>query len=189
MGHSQADKAQNRERILNEAARQIRQGGLENLSVGPLMESVNLTHGGFYGHFASRSELIAQALERALCEGEAKSRASDDPDKLPSATVMVRSYLSRTHRDAPDTGCAIAALISDVGRADARCRAVMQPHIETFIARAARVLGSGSENEAILAVSAMVGALAISRVITDPKRSDAILRAVRDAVIAMNAND
>jgi TetR/AcrR family transcriptional regulator, transcriptional repressor for nem operon len=57
---------------------------------------------------------------------------------------------------------------SDVGRADARCRAMMEPHIENFIATAARVLGSKNEDEAILAVSAMVGALAISRVITDP---------------------
>ena len=189
MGHSQAEKAQNRERILSEAARQIREGGLESLSVATLMGRVNLTHGGFYGHFASRSELIAQALERALCEGEGKARASDDPDRQATASAMAKSYLSRAHRDAPDTGCAIAALISDVGRADAHCRAVMEPHIETFIAKAARVLGSESEDEAILAVSAMVGALAISRVVTDPKRSDAILRMVRDAVIAMGSTD
>jgi len=189
MGHSQAAKAQNRERILNEAAKQIREGGLESLSVGTLMGRVNLTHGGFYGHFASRAELIAQALERALLEGEAKARASDGPDRPASASAMVKGYLSRAHRDAPNTGCAIAALISDVGRADTRCRAVMEPHIENFITKAARVLGSDSDDEAILAASAMIGALAISRVITDPKRSDAILRAVRDAVIAMKVDD
>jgi len=189
MGHSQAEKAQNRERILEEAAEQIRASGLESLSVGKLMAGVNLTHGGFYGHFSSRSDLIAQALERALREGEEKARASDDPDRPTSASAMVKSYLSRAHRDAPETGCAIAALLSDVGRADERCRAVMAPHIENFIAKAARVLDGESEEQAILAVSAMVGALAISRVITDPRRSDAILRAVRDAVIAMRDED
>jgi TetR/AcrR family transcriptional regulator, transcriptional repressor for nem operon len=189
MGHSQAEKAQNRERILHEAARQIRDNGLESVSVGALMESVNLTHGGFYGHFSSRSDLIAEALACALDEGEVKARASNDPDKLPSASAMVKSYLSRAHRDAPGTGCAIAALISDVGRADEHCRAVMEPHIESFIAKAARVLESKNEDEAVLAVSAMVGALAISRVITDPKRSDAVLRAVRNAVIAMSTTD
>ncbi len=66
MGHSQAEKAKNRERILAEAAEQIRETGLEALSVGKLMQKVNLTHGGFYGHFPSRSDLIAQALKRAL---------------------------------------------------------------------------------------------------------------------------
>jgi TetR/AcrR family transcriptional repressor of nem operon len=189
MGHSQAEKAQNRERILSEAAKQIRESGLESLSVGTLMGRANLTHGGFYGHFASRAELVEQALERALKEGEAKARASDDPDRSPSPSALVKGYLSRAHRDAPQTGCAIAALISDVGRADPRCRAVMEPHIENFIAKTARTLGSENEDEAMLAVSAMVGALAISRVFTDPKRSDAILRAVRDAVVAMKAAD
>jgi TetR/AcrR family transcriptional regulator, transcriptional repressor for nem operon len=75
---------------------------------------------------------------------------------------------------------------SDVGRADARCRAMMEPHIENFTATAARVLGNENEDEAILAASAMVGAPAISRVITDARRADAILRVVPDAVIAMS---
>ena len=66
MGHSQAEKVKNRERILAEAAEQIRETGLEALSVGKLMQKVNLTHGGFYGHFPSRSDLIAQALKQAL---------------------------------------------------------------------------------------------------------------------------
>ncbi|WGR91056.1 TetR/AcrR family transcriptional regulator [Bradyrhizobium sp. ISRA435] len=51
MGHSQADKARSRERILNEAATQIRDKGLDAISIGSLMQKVNLTHGGFYGHF------------------------------------------------------------------------------------------------------------------------------------------
>ncbi|HEY2750970.1 TetR/AcrR family transcriptional regulator, partial [Phenylobacterium sp.] len=75
MGHSQAEKAKSRERILAEAARQIRQNGLESVSVGTLMKSVGLTHGGFYGHFESREALLASALERALLEGEAKAGA------------------------------------------------------------------------------------------------------------------
>ncbi len=81
MGHSQADKASSRERILKEAAAQIREGGLESVSVNKLMRSVNLTHGGFYGHFSSRSELVAQALERALVEGEAKAKSVDEPGR------------------------------------------------------------------------------------------------------------
>ncbi|MBN8495033.1 MAG: TetR family transcriptional regulator, partial [Burkholderiales bacterium] len=79
MGHSQADKARNRERILAQAAEQVRDAGLESVGVGPLMRSVGLTHGGFYGHFESRSELLAQALARALQDGEAASLAAAGP--------------------------------------------------------------------------------------------------------------
>ena len=61
----------------------------------------------------------------------------------------------------------------------------MEPHIESFIAKVAETLCDDDDSSAIVAVSAMVGALAISRVITDPKRSDAILRTVRDAIVAM----
>jgi TetR/AcrR family transcriptional regulator, transcriptional repressor for nem operon len=187
MGHSQADKARSRERILNEAATQIRDKGLDALSIGNLMQRVKLTHGGFYGHFASRSDLIAAALEQALATGEAAARASRDPDKPVSLNSMARSYLSRTHRDSRKSGCAIAALVSDVGRADEECRAVMEPHIEDFITKVAQLLDNEDDARAIMAVSAMVGALAISRVITDQKRSDAVLRTVRDGVIAMGS--
>ena len=72
MGHSQAEKAENRERILAEASRKVRRDGLESVSVGTLMHGVGLTHGGFYDHFDSRSALLAQALQRALAEGQAK---------------------------------------------------------------------------------------------------------------------
>ena len=79
MGHSQAEKALSRERILAEASRQVRDGGLESVSVGALMKSVGLTHGGFYGHFESRETLLVEALERALLESEAKAVADGAP--------------------------------------------------------------------------------------------------------------
>lgn len=178
MGHSQAEKARNRERILAEASRQVRRGGLESVSVGTLMKSVGLTHGGFYGHFESRSALLAEALERALLEGEAnaKARGSERPQSL---SDIARSYLSRAHRDVRESGCAMAALVSDVARADTSSREVMTDHIEAFVASVSKALG-GDQEGAIVAVSAMVGALALSRVVADPARSDAFLKTVRD---------
>jgi TetR/AcrR family transcriptional regulator, transcriptional repressor for nem operon len=183
VGHSQAAKAKSRERILAEAADQIRDEGLESVSVGKLMKSVKLTHGGFYGHFASRSDLLAQALERALIEG-AKRCASEESARSRGFAGFVRSYLSRAHRDSRSSGCAIAALVSDVGRADEQSRAVMEEHIEDYIAAMGRRLGDEDDERAIVAVSAMVGALVLSRVITNASRSDALLRVVREHLMA-----
>jgi TetR/AcrR family transcriptional regulator, transcriptional repressor for nem operon len=188
MGYSQAAKAQNRERILAAAAAQIRREGLGSLGVVPLMRKVNLTHGGFYGHFASKSELVAEAMARALTAGRAAARGASDPAAPRRFATMVRRYLSRAHRDKPEAGCAIAALAGDVARADERSRATMAKHIESFIATVAEELGDQDDAAAIVAVSALVGALTLSRVVTDPRRSDAILGAVRDYVVAMQGD-
>ncbi len=183
MGHSQAEKAESRERILAEASRQIRRDGLESVSVGALMKSVGLTHGGFYGHFESRSALLEEALERALLEGEANAQASGSRAHFPN---MVRGYLSRAHRDARDSGCAIAALVSDAARAEDGPRAKMTRQVEAFIASVAHTLDE-DEARAIVAVSAMVGALTLSRVVADPERSDSILKLVRDHLEALES--
>jgi TetR/AcrR family transcriptional repressor of nem operon len=185
MGHSQAEKVRSRERILAQASRQIRDGGLDSVSVGALMKSVGLTHGGFYGHFESREALLAEALERALLEGEAKAGASGAPA---SFSGIVRSYLSRTHRDSRDSGCAVAALVSDVARADVASREVMTEHVESFVESVAGAL-DGDDQRAIVAVSAMVGALALSRVVTDPSRSNAILKVVREYLDKLDASE
>lgn len=185
MARSQADKAQTNEQILAAAAEQIRDTGLESVGVGTLMRSVGLTHGGFYRHFPSRSELLAQALERALQEGEAAASASSDPSRRSGYASMVRSYLSRQHRDARGSGCAIAALASDVARADTRSREVMETAVERFVAAVAASLGERDDARALLAVSAMVGGLLLARVTTDPGRSDEILRTLREGLLAL----
>jgi TetR/AcrR family transcriptional repressor of nem operon len=190
MGHSQADKVRSRERILRKAADAVRDTGLESVSVGRLMRSVDLTHGGFYNHFASRSDLVAQALERALVEGAKSATASVKPSDAPrSYETRVRGYVSRAHRDARTSGCAIAALASDVARADAASRAVMSAHIDDFIGQLAQSLHSQDEGDAMLAVSAMVGAVLLARVQTEPKKSDALLKSVRERLLALNRTD
>lgn len=190
MGHSQVEKAQSRERILRQAAERVRDTGLESVSVGKLMRSVDLTHGGFYNHFESRSELLALALQRALAEGHKASLSAEGSEDIArSFEARVRSFLSRTHRQSRATGCAIAALASDVARADERSRAVMSAHIDGFVAQIAQSLRTHDDGDAMLAVSAMIGALLLSRVQVDPKKSDALLKAVRERLLALNQHE
>src|SRR5690606_27798299 len=99
----------------------------------------------------------------------------------------VRSYLSRTHRDSRKTGCALAALASDVARADENSRAVMEVYVERFVEAIAEATDEQREEEALFAVSAMIGVLLVARVMTDPKRSDEVLRAVRNALLAASS--
>ena len=185
MGHSQAEKAQSRERIITAAARQIREGGLESISIAELMKEAELTHGGFYGHFPSRSALIAAALERALFDGEAASIAATSRKGSRTLKSIVNGYLSPAHRDDAGSGCAISALAADVGRADPEVREIMMRRMELYFGEISRVIGDGPEADK-LAMSiwgTMVGAIVLSRVYKGTERSDVILRMARKTIL------
>ena len=190
MGHSRAEKAESRERILDVTARQIRQGGLDSVSIAEIMKAANLTHGGFYGHFPSRAGLISAALERALDRGEAAFYANRSADETTTVKAIVNSYLSPAHRDNTQEGCAIAALSGDVGRAeDDQVRAQMSRRLEQSFEDMARAMGGGPKAEAaaMTAWCAMVGAINLSRVFRGTPRADEILRAARQSILDLEA--
>ena len=182
MARSQAAKAQTHERILTEAAAQIRGDGLESVSVARLMSKVDLTHGGFYNHFESRADLLVQALERALIDGAARGRSLRNAGRNESFEFFVKHYLSRSHRDARKEGCALAALASDVARADEQTRAVMQDHFHGFVQHLENGMDSSADDrhaQALTAACTMIGGLLMSRVLTDTRESDALLKTLR----------
>jgi len=186
VGHSRAEKIDSRERILDAAARQIRQGGLESVSIAELMKAANLTHGGFYGHFPSRAALIAAALERALERGEAAFIAAGPANGPVTVKSIVNRYLSPAHRDHPGEGCAVAALAGDAGRAqDGTVRAHMIKRLDRSLEDMAEAMGEGPQADAaaISAWCAMVGAITLSRVYSGTDRSDEILKVARQSIL------
>src|SRR6201985_3880426 len=116
MGHSQDEKTRNHDRIVEIAARRIREQGTDGPGVAEIMGEAGLTHGGFYKHFGSREELVAAAAQHSYDESgvaaEAVVRDADDPLR-----AFVDWYLSEAHRDDPGTGCAVVALGGDIPRA------------------------------------------------------------------------
>src|SRR3954468_20702168 len=107
---SREQAAQNRERILDAAARLFRERGFEGIGVADLMKEAGLTHGGFYGHFESQGALMAQACTRASARSRERwtklaQNAPGDP-----LTAIAGSYLTSKHRDNPGSGCLMAAL-------------------------------------------------------------------------------
>jgi TetR/AcrR family transcriptional repressor of nem operon len=190
MGTSQADKAASHERIIDAAATQIRRGGVGSLNVASLMSDSGLTHGGFYRHFASRDALITEAVETALEQSSNGYRASKSPDGPRAARSLhdvIDEYLSPPHRDDPGSGCAIAALASDVARGNEDARAAYTHHVRGYLDRltAAMSRSSGEAGDApYVTLAAMVGALVLARAVNDPTLSDELLsrtaRGLRD---------
>lgn len=189
MGHSRAEKAQSRERILAAASTRIREDGLEGISVGALMKSVNLTHGGFYGHFESRADLVAAALEQALADGEKASALHTRGGGKLTVKSIVNSYLSPAHRDHPSTGCAIPTLAGEVSRAEPEVRAIMAQQLGRSFQVLEAALGETADGEqfAVSALSTMIGAMMISRVLADDPRADTVLAAARKSILELEA--
>ncbi len=189
MGHSKAEKAQSRERILAAAATQIREAGIEGISVGALMKSVNLTHGGFYGHFASRDALVAAALEQAVADGERASAAHSSARGTVTVKSIVNSYLSPAHRDHPGTGCAIPSLVGEVSRAGPEVRAIMAEQLNRSFDTMAEALGNSDHSDqfAVSAWSMMIGAMMVSRVLGDDVRADQVLAMARKSILELEA--
>lgn len=186
MGYSQAQKKRNRDQILSNAAEQLRAGGFEEINVVSLMKSVGLTHGGFYGHFDNKEDLLEQALERALSEGRLTSKLAASKKKR-SFSRYVGSYVSPKHRDLKGSGCAISALVSDVSRRPEGSRNVMQTHIDGFIDTVSDYLDEDTE-KANVAVAMMVGAISLSRVMTDKTKSNAMLEAAKAHLLTFAEN-
>lgn len=189
MGHSQAEKARSRQRILTAASKQIREEGLQSLSIAKLMKAANLTHGGFYGHFATREDLLAEALKEALRDGANTGHAAVGEDR--SLRTKTRSYLSRAHRDAPERGCAIASLSGETAREELPARSAMTLHIRRLIQSMENALSGepGSRERAVAIASMMVGAVTLSRVADDTALSDEILRAARQAALILGEGE
>ncbi len=180
MGHSQSDKEKNHQRIVEIAARKIRESGIDGPGVAEIMKEAGLTHGGFYKHFDSRDDLVAEAVEEAIEQGGADLSAAVEGADDPLA-AFVDEYVSEKHRDDPGSGCAVVAIGADAARADPRVRATYRAQVAKYIDYMEGLMGEGegARREAIAAVTSMVGAVLISRAIDDPELSAEILAAVR----------
>lgn len=165
---------ENRRTILKAAGRLFRERGFESVTVTDVMNAAGLTHGGFYGYFESKDDLVAQAVGEALSGSEAAI------DNLPAFT---RRYLSPDHRDNFAGGCPFAALASEAIRHDDGARAAMTASFKRQIELLSRT-APGADNAhkrraAIGSWAAMVGALILARMSDESDLSDEILSETR----------
>ncbi|SCB22675.1 TetR/AcrR family transcriptional regulator [Cupriavidus alkaliphilus] len=182
----QTDK--NREAIEQASSRMFRERGLNGVSVAELMAGAGLTHGGFYGHFASKDALAAQACKRAFEESTARwerrlARAGGDRKAM--LANLVEPYLTAAHCANPGVGCAAAALAVDVAREPAGkpVRQAYADGLRTMIDDMAQTVASDDPHErhdqALVRMALLVGALTLARATEGDPLSDEMLSAVR----------
>jgi TetR/AcrR family transcriptional repressor of nem operon len=171
---SREKMTENRRTILEASGRLFRERGFDQVTVAEIMQAAGLTHGGFYGYFKSKDDLIAAALADAL------SRASGPAGDLAS---YVGSYLSPAHRDNLAGGCSTAALAAETIRQAGGARAEMTAGLKRQIDRLSRVTpGKDAQRKRQAAIgswAAMVGAMILARVSDDPALSEELLEQTR----------
>lgn len=179
---SQQEKDRSHQRIIDSAARLIRDRGVDAAGVAEVMKDAGMTAGGFYRHFASKEDLVAAALDSAFEQTLGRIGQRNEQTEADDAVAeFERFYLSEMHVDNRGYGCPIPALAGEVGRNPA-LKAPMTAGVERTIERLASAQGGPQAErraEAAARLAMMAGAVAIARS-SDPATAQLVLDSVRD---------
>lgn len=164
----------NKARILNEASKLFRERGFDSVSVADVMKAAGQTHGGFYGHFASKDDLIAQTVAHAMA---AQSGAP------PELSAWIDAYLSSDHCKDAANGCPVAGFAGLLRQQTPAARAALAQGLRAQLDSVVGLVPQGDaaarRREAIGRWSAMVGALVMARAVDDDALADELLSATR----------
>ncbi len=182
---TKAQAQENRARIVETASALFRERGYDGVGVAELMAAAGFTHGGFYKHFRSKADLMAEAAAHGILQSVANNGGLDLDE-------FVTHYLSREHRDARGAGCTMAALCGDAARQSADIKATFADGIESSLAafqREGATVGEFDQNEVrakmIDTYAHVVGALVLSRACPDDSPlADEILEVCRTQILA-----
>ena len=177
MRKSREEAAQTRKRIVEAASCEFRKNGIVATGLNDLMKAAGLTHGGFYKHFESKDQLVAEACAEAV-EAMMGVMAAQ-----PTMNAAVAAYLSARHRDNPASGCPLSAIGTELARSDKKTREAATDGFERLVdVLAGKSDTPDARRRALVAVSTMIGALTMARVVADPKLSAEILGEVEKSL-------
>ncbi|MGC1168279.1 MAG: TetR/AcrR family transcriptional regulator, partial [Candidatus Acidiferrales bacterium] len=172
-------------RILKVAARRFRELGLDGIGVADVMKQAGVTVGAFYKLFESRDELVVEALGAAFKDLDAWEKHAD------TLALLLEKYLTEAHRDNPGAGCAMGALLGDMSRASKSAKTVYTARVKHSLAVTAGLLPSEEDADkrgrALLILTSLLGALNLSRAVSDPSLSREILDKVRQQLVDLTA--
>ena len=187
MRYEPEHKTRTRDRIVRNAARKLRAEGLRGARVASVMKASGLTVGGFYKHFRSKDELLADAIAQAFSDSEKAYSSLQSVPKKDRWKEIVRLYLSPEHCDHPGTGCPVAALAPEIARAKfgvrKRISNVMEERTERWVEFMPGATATERERNFFVIFSAMAGAVSIARMFIEPVDTQKVLAGMRDHLL------
>ena len=179
-------RQQTRERIVQAATEAFKTEGIDGVGIARVMGRAGLTHGGFYAHFQSKDDLVGEVLAGSL-EASVHPRVQAAREAGEGLAGVVRGYVNRAHRDHPATGCVLPTLSGEVARQPEAVRGALTGSLERLIADMSELStapdAAARRADALATLAGMVGALALSRAVSDPVLSDELLKATRDGLM------
>jgi TetR/AcrR family transcriptional repressor of nem operon len=183
---SKAKAAENRDTILDAAARLFRERGLAEVGVDALSAEAGLSHGSVYSQFGSKEKLMVQAMEHGFAKNAARA------DELTTFEDFLANYLSPRHRDSRGRGCIISALSCEMPRQSRSLRKIFTDGFRRAVRRiGAKLPGrddTAREDDALALFASMVGAVVLARAVDDPQLSDRILSVNHQRLLQQSQN-
>ena len=194
MRNSATKRAENKRdahnRILDAAARRLREEGLDGTAIVPVMRDAGLTHGTFYSHFASKENLADAAFTHAITTGRPHWIQPMRGEKWSARlTGLAKRYLTSAHRDELATSCGFATLSSDAAHGSDEFRATYERELRKSLAAicAGDDVDGARLDDAIALMTVCVGGMSLARAVADPKFSARILGVAREAAAKLAA--
>ncbi len=170
-------------RIIRAAQKLFNRHGFDGVSIDEIMAEADLTRGGFYRHFASKSDLYAEVMDcfftNPAC-GNNWEGVQVDPDRGPLGPQIVRAYLSPQHFHDIDHSCPMVALPGDIARSGENAKRAYENALRAMVAHLQS--GGGPEREQALAIAALcIGGMVLARATEDVGLADEVREAAMGA--------
>jgi TetR/AcrR family transcriptional regulator, transcriptional repressor for nem operon len=167
-----------RTRIVQSARRLFNKHGFDNVSVAQIMAGAELTHGGFYSYFDSKSDLYTEVLDCFFTDPHRKNCWEGVEVDLASAEAgpqIVRAYLSRQHFADVENSCPMAALPSDVTRSSKEIKSAFETVFKAMVQVLQQGMGSNGNDahaRAQATAALCVGGMVVARALADGEFAD-----------------
>jgi TetR/AcrR family transcriptional repressor of nem operon len=176
-------KEQTHRKIVEAAAAAFRQHGVADVGIADVMRKAGLTHGGFYAHFPSKRELVAEVTDLMAERRAATAKAVAGRAPEERLAAIADHYLTSQHREHPESGCMIAAIGCELARADGAASEGFAANIAAWLCLLADCAPAADpdvrRSQAVGAYAAMIGGMILARGVDDSHAADRILADVR----------
>lgn len=185
---SEAEKRKSHKRILDAAARLMRENGIGPTSVADVMKAARLTHGGFYRHFSSKDDLVAAAFQQAV-DGVVKDMeaAPSETERYEHRRSYIDLYLSQDHLQDRGQGCPLAAMGAEIALHENEAKDAASATIDRMAALLAEDEG-GSSHQGTATMALLLGTITLARLKATEADADEVLVAGRIGVSLLQQN-